>query len=34
MFPIVVVSDADMANIYVFARSRPEPAKEISLLRP
>ena len=28
-----VVSDADMANIYAFVRSRPEPAKEILLLR-
>lgn len=29
-----VVSDADMANIYAFVRSRPEPAKEIPLLKP
>jgi cytochrome c553 len=29
-----VVSDADLANLYAFVRSRPEPAKEISLLRP
>jgi ubiquinol-cytochrome c reductase cytochrome c subunit len=29
-----VVSDADLANIYAFVRSRPEPAKEIPLLRP
>ena len=28
-----VVSDADMANLYAFVRSRPEPAKEIPLLR-
>ena len=28
-----VVSDADMANIYAFVRSRPEPPKEILLLR-
>ena len=29
-----VVSDTDMANIYAFVRSRPEPPKEIPLLRP
>lgn len=29
-----VVSDTDMANLYAFVRSRPEPAKEIPLLRP
>jgi len=29
-----VVSDADLANIYAFVRSRPEPAREIPLLRP
>jgi ubiquinol-cytochrome c reductase cytochrome c subunit len=29
-----VVSDADMANIYAFVRSRPEAAKAIPLLRP
>ena len=29
-----VVSDADLANIYAFVQSRPEPAKEIPLLRP
>ena len=28
-----VVSDADLANIYAFVQSRPEPAKEIPLLR-
>ena len=28
-----VVSEADMANIYAFVRSRPEPPKEILLLR-
>jgi mono/diheme cytochrome c family protein len=28
-----VVSDSDLANIYAFVRSRPEPAKEILLLR-
>ena len=28
------MSDADLANIYAFVRSRPEPAKEIPLLRP
>ena len=28
-----VVSDADMANIYAFVRSRPEPPKEILLLK-
>ena len=29
-----VVTDADLANIYAFIRARPEPAKEIPLLRP
>ena len=29
-----VVSDADLANIYAFIQSRPEPAKDIPLLRP
>ena len=29
-----VVSDADMTNLYAFVRSRPEPAKEIPLLKP
>jgi cytochrome c553 len=29
-----VVSDAEMANIYAFVQSRPEPAKEIPLLKP
>ena len=29
-----VVSDADLANIYAFVRSRPEPPKEVPLLRP
>jgi ubiquinol-cytochrome c reductase cytochrome c subunit len=29
-----VLSDADLANIYAFIQSRPEPAKEIPLLRP
>jgi cytochrome c553 len=29
-----VVSDADLANIYAFIRSRPEPGKEIPLLKP
>ena len=28
-----VVSDADLANIYAFVRSRPEPPKEIQLLK-
>ena len=28
-----VLSDADLANIYAFVRSRPEPAKDISLLK-
>ena len=28
-----VVSDADMANIYAFVRARPEPPKEILLLK-
>jgi len=29
-----VLSDSDLANIYAFVQSRPEPAKEIPLLRP
>jgi ubiquinol-cytochrome c reductase cytochrome c subunit len=29
-----VVSDADLANIYAFIQSRPEPPKEIPLLKP
>jgi mono/diheme cytochrome c family protein len=29
-----VVSDTDLANIYAFVQTRPEPAKDISLLRP
>jgi ubiquinol-cytochrome c reductase cytochrome c subunit len=29
-----VVSDGDLADIYAFVRSRPEPAKEIPLLKP
>jgi ubiquinol-cytochrome c reductase cytochrome c subunit len=28
-----VLSDADLANIYAFVRSRPEPAKDIPLLK-
>jgi mono/diheme cytochrome c family protein len=28
-----VVSDADLASIYAFIQSRPEPAKDIPLLR-
>jgi ubiquinol-cytochrome c reductase cytochrome c subunit len=28
-----VVSDADLANIYAFVQSRPEPAKDIPLLK-
>jgi ubiquinol-cytochrome c reductase cytochrome c subunit len=28
-----VVSDSDLANIYAFVQSRPEPAKEIPLLK-
>jgi len=28
-----VVSDADLANIYAFLQSRPEPAKDIPLLK-
>jgi ubiquinol-cytochrome c reductase cytochrome c subunit len=28
-----VVSDADLANIYAFIQSRPEPAKDIPLLK-
>jgi len=33
-YTVKVVSDADLANIYAFIQSRPEPAKEIPLLRP
>ena len=29
-----VVSDADLANIYAYIQSRPEPAKDIPLLKP
>ena len=29
-----VVSDADLANIYAYIASRPEPAKDIPLLKP
>jgi mono/diheme cytochrome c family protein len=32
-YTVKVVSDSDMANIYAFVRSRPEPPKEIPLLR-
>jgi len=28
-----VLSDADLASIYAFVQSRPEPAKDISLLK-
>lgn len=28
-----VVSDADLANIYAFLQSRPEPSKDIPLLK-
>ena len=28
-----VVTDADLANIYAFIRSRPEPPKEVPLLK-
>ena len=28
-----VVSDADLANIYAFLQSRPEPAKDVPLLK-
>jgi mono/diheme cytochrome c family protein len=28
-----VLSDADLANIYAFVRSRPEPSKDIPLLK-
>jgi mono/diheme cytochrome c family protein len=28
-----VVSDVDLANIYAFVQSRPEPAKDIPLLK-
>jgi ubiquinol-cytochrome c reductase cytochrome c subunit len=34
LYTAKVVSDADLTNIYAFVRSRPEPAKEIPLLRP
>jgi ubiquinol-cytochrome c reductase cytochrome c subunit len=33
-YTVKVVSDADLANIYAFIQSRPEPAKEIPLLKP
>ena len=33
-YTVKVVSDADLAKIYAFIQSRPEPAKEIPLLRP
>jgi len=33
-YTVKVVSDADLANIYAFIQSRPEPAKDIPLLRP
>jgi len=33
-YTVKVVSDTDLANIYAFVQSRPEPAKEIPLLRP
>jgi mono/diheme cytochrome c family protein len=29
-----VVPDADLANIYAFVQSRPEPSKDIPLLKP
>ena len=29
-----VVSDTDLANVYAFIQSRPEPAKDIPLLKP
>ena len=29
-----VVPDTDLANIYAYVQSRPEPAKEIPLLKP
>jgi hypothetical protein len=28
-----VLADADLANIYAFVRSQPEPAKDIPLLK-
>jgi ubiquinol-cytochrome c reductase cytochrome c subunit len=34
LYTTKVVSDTDMANIYAFVQSRPEPAKDIPLLRP
>ena len=33
-YTVKVVSDAELANIYAFIQSRPEPAKEIPLLKP
>jgi len=33
LYTAKVVSDADMANLYAFLRSRAEPAKEILLLK-
>ena len=32
-YTVKVVSDADLAKIYAFIQSRPEPAKEIPLLK-
>jgi ubiquinol-cytochrome c reductase cytochrome c subunit len=29
-----VLTDADLANMYAFVQSRPEPAKDIPLLKP
>jgi cytochrome c553 len=34
LYTAKVVSDSDLANIYAFVRSRPEPAKDIRLLKP
>jgi hypothetical protein len=28
------ITDADLADIYAFVQSRPEPAKDIPLLKP
>jgi len=33
-YTVKVVSDSDLANIYAFIQSRPEPAKDIPLLKP
>ena len=33
-YTVKVVSDSDVAKIYAFIQSRPEPAKEIPLLKP